>query len=84
MAKVAEVAHLPCVYPRGVKLSLFCSMDNGIRDAGHFSNLPHLDMKLGKWPKFQKLQIYPFLPQGVEIKVMFALQALMRPHDANV
>ena len=43
---------------------------------GRFSKFSYLGIKLGKWPKFQKLQIgYDlFLPQGVEIGLIFALR----------
>ncbi len=50
----------------------FCCMGSGFRDNGWFSKLPYLGipkygpvfkmpylgMKLGKWPKFQRLRIY--------------------------
>ena len=79
LAKVPEVAHMFSIYPRGSKLSLFsrysfCSTGSGFRDTGRFSKLPSLGMKLGKWPKFQKLHIY-FVPQGAEIELIFTLQA---------
>ncbi len=44
--------------PRGWNEAYFCSMDSGFRDTGNFSKLSYLGMKLGKWPKFQKLHIY--------------------------
>ncbi len=41
-------------------------------------------MKHGKWPKFQKLHIWSlFLPQGVEIELIFALQAAVSKIRAN-
>ncbi len=36
----------------------FRSTGSRFRYMGRFSKLPHLGMKLGKWPKFQKLHIY--------------------------
>ena len=46
-------------------------MGSAFWDTGQFSKLPYLGMKLGKWPKFQKLHMYPLLPQGVEIELIF-------------
>ncbi len=42
----------------------FCSMGSSFQDTGHFSNLPYLGMKLSKWPKFQKLHMYPLSTPG--------------------
>ena len=51
-----------CTYslflPQGVKMSLFSLYGHGFWDTGEFSKLPYLGMKLGLWPKFQKLHIY--------------------------
>ncbi len=35
------------------------TLANGFRDTGRFSKLPYLAMKLGDWPNFQELHIYP-------------------------
>ena len=75
LTKVPEVAHMPSFYPMGVKLSLFRSMGSSFRDMGRFSQLSYLGMKLGHWPKFQKLHIYLFLPQRVKIELILALRA---------
>ncbi len=52
-----------CTYtlflPQGVEIELVLpgsSTGSGFRETGRFSKLPYLGMKLGKWPKFQKLQ----------------------------
>ncbi len=50
--------------PRGWNWAYFSSMGSGFRDTGHFSQLPYLGMKLGKWPKFQKLHIYTLSTPG--------------------
>ena len=50
----------------------FRSTGSGFRDTGPFSKLPYLGMKLGHWPKFQKLHKYRytlFLPQRVEVEL---------------
>ena len=39
---------------------------------GRFSKLPYLGMKVGHWPKLEKLHM--FLPQGVEIELVVALR----------
>ena len=54
-------------------LAYFRSTGSGFHDMGRFSKLPYLGMKLGHWPKFQKLHIYYFvlsLPQGVELSLI--------------
>ncbi len=59
--------------PQGRNWAYFGSTGSGFRDAwdmwdmGHFSKLPYfmyLGMKLGKWPKFQKLHIYSVSTPG--------------------
>ncbi len=71
IVKVPEVAHIPSLYPRGVKLSLFLLYGQ------HFPRYgPYLGMKLDKSPKFQNLHIYIlFTPQRFEIELIFALRA---------
>ncbi len=64
VAKVPEVAHISSFYPRGAKLGLFLLYGQRFRHKGRFSKLPYLGMKLGKWPKFQKLHIYPLSTSG--------------------
>ncbi len=58
--QMAKVPHIISFYPKGSKLSLFLLF----RDTGQFSKLPYLGMKLGKWPKFLKLHIYPLSTPG--------------------
>ncbi len=36
-----------------------------------------LEHQLDHWPKYQKLHIYLFLPQGGEIEFIFALRAAL-------
>ncbi len=43
------------------------------QDTGQFSKLQYLDMKLGKWPKFQKLHIYPLSTPGGSKLSLFLL-----------
>ncbi len=55
VAKFQEL-HILSFYPRELKLSLlFPLREPGFRYTGQFSKLPYFGMKLGKWPKFQKL-----------------------------
>ncbi len=58
LAKVPEVAHT-LFLPQGFEIALifFCSTGSGFRATGRFSKLPYLGMKLGHWPKCQKLPI---------------------------
>ncbi len=58
----------------GRNWAYFHSMGSGFQDTSGFSKLPYLGMKPGHWPKFQKLHIH-FLPQGVEIELIFTLWA---------
>ncbi len=48
----------------GWYLGYFSSTGSGFRDMGPFLKLPYFGMKLGKWPKFQKLHIYPLCSPG--------------------
>ncbi len=53
--------------PQGRNWAYFGSTGSVFRDTwdmGHFSKLPYLGMKLGKWPKFQKLHIYSVSTPG--------------------
>ncbi len=43
-------------------LSCFHFMGSGFRDTDQFWKLPYLGMKLGKWPKCQKLHTLSFYP----------------------
>ena len=59
LVKVPGVAHILSFYPPGNQnWAYFHSTGSGFRDTGRFSRLPYFGMKLGKWPKFQKLHIY--------------------------
>ncbi len=64
LAKVPEVAHILCYYRRGSNWAYFHWTGSGFRDMGQFSKLPYLGMKLGHWPKCQKLLIYPLFTPG--------------------
>ncbi len=44
--------------PGGRNRACFCSTGSGFRGTDRFSKLPYLRMKLGHWPKFQKLHVY--------------------------
>ena len=126
LPKVPEVAHKLSFYPRQSKLSLFLLYGQRFPRYGPFFKIAiYLGMKLGKWPNFQKLNIYSlsnpggsnwphshstgsgfrdtgrflkfsymgmnsssctytlFLPQGVEIDLIFALQAAVSEIRAN-
>ncbi len=61
--------------PRGQNWAYLHPRSSGFRDTGRFSKLPFWGMKVGHWPKFQKLHIYFFLPQGGEIKLVLPLRA---------
>ena len=64
-AGIPEVAHIcSLTTPRGWNWAYFCSTDSGFQDTGQFSKLPYLGMKLGKWPKFQKLHMYALSTPG--------------------
>ncbi len=67
---------------RGRNWAYFCSTGSGVRDTGQFSKLPNLGMKLSHWPKYLAIGqssrscIYTiFLPQGGELRLIFALRA---------
>ncbi len=55
-------------------LPYFFSTGSGFRDTDHFSKLSYLGMKLGNWPNSRSCTYNLFLPQGVEIKLIFALR----------
>ena len=42
-------------------------MGSVFQDMSQFSNLPYLGMELGKWPKFQKLQMLRESRETVEV-----------------
>ena len=44
--------------PVGQNWASFCSTGSGFWDMCRFSKLPCLGMKVGHWPKFQKLHLY--------------------------
>ncbi len=53
-----------CTYG-GRNWAYFCSTGSSFWDTGQFLKLPYLGMKLGKWPKFQTLNIYSlYIPRG--------------------
>ena len=57
--KKFQKLHIYCVStPGGQIWAYFWYMGSGFQDMGGFSKLPYLGMKLGHWPKFQKLHIY--------------------------
>ncbi len=59
-----QLGHLPKFHiyslstSGGQNWAYFCSTGRGFRITGRFSKLPYLGMKLGHWPKWQKLHIY--------------------------
>ncbi len=65
----SDQSSISCTYtllllPRGRNWAYFCSTGSGFRVTGPFSKLPYLGMKLGHWPKCQKLHIYSFSTPG--------------------
>ena len=58
-----------CIYtlflPQGVEIELIVALWAAVSEVqANFQKLPYLGMKLGKWPKFQKLHIYPLSTPG--------------------
>ncbi len=47
----------------------FCTWQYPNTDPMCWSTLPYLGMKLGKWPKFQKLHINSFYPRGSKLRL---------------
>ncbi len=73
-------------YPNGSNLSLyFCSKGSGFWDIGRFSKLPYLGMKLGDsfGQSSRSCTFTLFLPQGIEIELIFALRAAVSELRAN-
>ena len=67
LAKVLEIAQKLSSYPRGPKWSLVFALRATVSEIqAHFQNCHiFLGMKLGHWPKFQKLHIYSHsTPEG--------------------
>ena len=58
-------------------------MHSGFSYTARFSKFPYLGMKLGHWPKCQKLKYTLFLPYGVEIELIFALWAAVSERRAD-
>ena len=60
--------------PQGdLNWAYFHSTPSGSRDKGQFSKLQYLGMKLGHWPKFQKLHIYClYTPVGLKLGTLIA------------
>ena len=67
LAKVPEVSYILPFYLKGSTGTYFRSTDSGFRDTCRFSKLQYLSMKLGLWPKFQKLLIRSFYLQGSKL-----------------
>ncbi len=61
------------LHPRGRNWVYFRSTGSSFRDIGRFSKLPYLGMKLGHWPKFQKLHIYSLSSPGESKLSLFLL-----------
>ena len=67
-----QLGHLPKFHmyslstPRGQNWAYLHPRSSGFRDTGRFSKLPFLGMKLGPWPKCQKLHVYPLSPRGAK------------------
>ena len=67
----------------GRNWNYFRSIGSGFRDMGQFLNLPYLGMELGHWPSPRSCRYTPFLPQGVQIELIFALWAAVCEKQAN-
>ena len=82
LAKGTEVAHM-LFLAQGVKIELIFDLHctwSSFRDTGNFQHCHNLGMKLGHWPKFQKLHIQAVYPGGgggvkIELTGIFALWA---------
>ena len=57
------------------KEAYFYPIGSGFGDTSRFSKLPYLNMKLSKWPKFQKLHIYTLSTQRGRNWAYFGVQA---------
>ncbi len=68
--------------PRGRTWTYFRSTGSRFWDTGQFSNLPYLGMKLGHW-RPRSCTYTPFLSQGIEIELIFALRAAVSEIWAN-
>ncbi len=75
LGKVSEVAHALSFFPRGRIWVYFHSTDSSFRDIGSLFKIATYGHEVFHWVKIQKLHIYLFLPQGVEIKLIFTLWA---------
>ncbi len=58
VAKVTGVAHVHSFYPKGLKLRLFYLYGQWFPRYWAIFKIVIFGMKLGKWPKFQKLHVY--------------------------
>ncbi len=67
--KVPEVAHAIFSTPGGRNWAYFCSTHSAFQDMGPLSKLPYLGMKLGHWPKFQRLHIYSLYLRGSKLSL---------------
>ena len=84
LAKVTDAAHIPTFYPRGSKLSIFPLYEQRFPRYGTIFKIAICSMKLGHWPKFQKLCIYS--PSGrsrLSLFSFFALQVAVSRMDTG-
>ena len=68
----AKVPHILPFYPMDRIWAYFHPRNSGFWDTGRFSKLPYLGVKLGHWPKCQKLHkpgIPNFYPQGAKLSL---------------
>ncbi len=75
LIKVPEVAYGPSFYPRGSKLSLFSLYGQRFPRYGPILKIPYLGIKPGIEKSARSCIWTLFLPRGVEIELIFALQA---------
>ena len=76
--------HIFSISPSGFKIELiFHSMSSTVSQIRpDFQNF-HICMKLGMWPSSRNCTYKLFLPQGVEIELIFALRAAISEIRAN-
>ncbi len=74
LKKVPEIAYGPSLPSWGWNSAYFRSMGSGFRDTVRFSKLPYLGMESGMWKSARSCLWAVFLPQEVEIEVIFSLR----------
>ncbi len=84
LAKVPEVEHIPCVYPRGSKLSFFFVLRAAVsKIQANFQNCHIWAWNLVIGQSSRSCTHNLLLPQGVEIQLIFALWAAVSEIRTN-